>query len=325
VHALQSLAVSGFPVFGADTGGFRGTPTSEQLVRWAAHTAFTPVMQIGGGGDSHNPWDTTLFPEPWVLPTMRNLMRLHQQLFPYVYSLVCDATFAPGPPPVLPLGLAFPDDPAAAGDDCAYLFGRRMLVAPGCRGEDPRRVHLPAGTWVDWWTGDVRSGPADIDVANAPGAIPVFLAAGAIVPLLSADVDTMLESTDAATVSASHRAGPDLVRVVPPAPGDTVVWHVGGSSPGQCPGYVGALQSLEVSADADCLTMTTAAAVAPALVLELDWQASSASAPSRVEGASAYAEAASIEGVLGGCGGCWFHDDATGKVYASPVPLRVCR
>jgi hypothetical protein len=60
-------------------------------------------------------------------------------------------------------------------------------------------------------------------------------------------------------------------------------------------------------------------------VLELDWQAVSASAPSRVEGASAYAEAASIEGVLSGCGGCWFHDDATGKVYASPVPLRVCR
>jgi alpha-glucosidase (family GH31 glycosyl hydrolase) len=326
VHGLQSLAVSGFPTFGSDTGGFRnGAPTGDTLVRWAAHTAFTPVMQIGGGGPSHNPWDTTLFPETWVLPSMRKLMKLHQQLYPYLHRLVCGATLAPGAAALLPVGLVYGDDAAARADDCAYLLGEKLLVAPGCRGEDPRRVHLPAGTWVDWWTGDVHSGPTDIDAPNPPDGIPVFLAAGAIVPLFPADVDTMLDSDDVAVVSAANRAGPDLVRVVPPATDESATWERASEALGACTGPDSAVVSLTVANDGSCLALTADVEPDPPLVLDLDWQAFSPAAPSLVEGDTTFREAATIEEVRAGCDHCWFHDETTGKLYASPLPTRICR
>ena len=106
VDALQSLAVSGFPTFGSDTGGFRnGAPTSDTLVRWAGHTAFTPVMDRRRRGLTQSV-DSTQFPEAWVLPSMRRLVKLQRHL-PYLYELVCgrrSRLLAVGPA----AGLAYP-------------------------------------------------------------------------------------------------------------------------------------------------------------------------------------------------------------------------
>ncbi len=325
VHALQSLAVSGFPTFGSDTGGYRGgAPTSEVLVRWAAHTAWTPVMQVGGAGDSHNPWDTALYPEDWVLPAMRRSMKLHQRLFPYLYATVCAAAHGAGPPSVMPLGLVWPDDDAAVADDCAYLLGRDVLVAPGCRGEDPRRVHLPQGTWVDWWSGDVRAGPVDLDVANPRDAAPAFLRTGAIVPLLAAEVDTLVPTADDATVHAWTPRAPLTLRVVPPAADAEAVWRGAGHADtvARCPDDGSGLTEVRAAWDGGCLTLAVASDD-PAPQLELDWQAAAAAAPASVPG---FAEAATVEDVLGGtCTDCWFHDAVTGKLFATPVPARICR
>lgn len=319
VHGLMSLSVSGFPVFGSDTGGYRGgLPASEALVRWGAHTAFTPVMQVGGAGRSHNPWDTTLFPEPWVLSAMRKFMKTHQRLVPYLYDRVCRAHQGTVPP-ILPLGLAYADDPAARADGCAYLLGDRMLVAPACRGEDPRRVHLPAGTWVDWWTGEVHEGPADLAMPNPIDAIPVFLAAGAVVPLFPHEVDTMVPSTDPEVVSIGTAESPLVWRVVPAGvdgPGEGTVWAADG-----CPDDVSG--TLRVVADGDCQRFEGGTQDRlPAAVLELDWQAFSDAAPREVSG---FARAADRDAVLAGCDRCWFHDAADGKLYASPVPASICR
>lgn len=325
VHALQSLAVSGFPTFGSDTGGYRGgAPASEVLVRWAAHTAWTPVMQVGGAGNSHNPWDTALYPEDWVLPEMRRSMKLHQRLFPYLYAAVCAAAHDPGPPSVMPIGLVWPDDAAAVADDCAYLLGRDVLVAPGCRGEDPRRVHLPRGTWVDWWSGDVRSGPVDFDAPNPRDAAPAFLRAGAIVPLLAAEVDTLVPTTEATTVYAWASRAPLTLRVVPPAAGTEARWRGAGhpDTVGRCPDDGSGLTEVRVAWDGDCLVFDVASAD-PAPRLELDWQAASAAAPSAVPG---FTEAPAVEDVLGGtCAACWFREETTGKLFATPVPARICR
>lgn len=320
VHALQSLSVSGFPTFGSDTGGYRGgAPTSEVLVRWAAHTAFTPVMQIGGGGDSHNPWDTSLYPGDWVLPAMRKFMKTHQQLVPYLFSLVRRAS-AEGAPPVLPVGLAYPGDPDLREDGCAYMLGERMLVAPACRGEDPRRVRLPAGTWVDWWTGEVRSGPAVVDIPNPIDSIPVFLAPGAVVPLFPAEVDTMVPSIDPAVVYAWESGGALVFRVVPAQEGRPGEGRVFGPDGAATDAY------LSVALDGDCQRFDRVPPVVStrfrATVIEIDWRVFSGSPPSSVGG---FAPAASVDDVFAGCGGCWFHDAAAGKVYATPIPSAACR
>lgn len=320
VHEIQSLSVSGFPSFGSDTGGYRGgAPASEVLVRWAAHTAFTPIMQVGGAGENHNPWDATLYPEPWVLPAMRKFMKTHQQLVPYLHALVRRAA-TDALPPVLPIGLVYPDDAAAREEGCAYFLGERMLVAPACRGENPRQVHLPAGTWIDGWTGDVRSGPSDVAVPNPLDSIPVFLAPGAVVPLFPPDVDTMVPTTDPAAVHVWDSDGALVFRVVPAEAGDPGEAEVFGPDGETRDAYV------SVALDGECQRFDQTPAVPSsafaATILEVDWHVFSDSAPSSAGG---FAEVASLIDVLDGCDRCWYYDASNGKVYASPIPDSICR
>ena len=50
--------------------------------------------------------------------------------------------------------LEYPKDPATYGLDDEVMFGRDVLVAPVVwPGASERSVYLPAGTWVDYWTG----------------------------------------------------------------------------------------------------------------------------------------------------------------------------
>ena len=184
---------------------------------------------------------------------------------------------------------------------------------------------MPAGTWVDWWTGDVFGGTADIDAPNPVDQPPVFRAAGAIVPMLPPGLDTLVESASPDAVDPADPLGPHRVRIVPPAEGETASWDAGCAASLPAAAYTGVATRVSVSTGTDCVDVSAETTTAdPKLVLELDWRVMSADAPSRVEPAS-WTEAPDVETVLDGCEGCWFYDDTTGKVYASPVPERVCR
>ena len=53
VRAGTGLAVSGYPFFASDTGGFRhDRPTAEVMIRWTEYAALLPIMQYGGGGEN---------------------------------------------------------------------------------------------------------------------------------------------------------------------------------------------------------------------------------------------------------------------------------
>ncbi len=83
-----SLSVSGYPFYGSDIGGFRGGPTDEVLARWSQYAALGTIMQLGGGGTSHNPWDATEFTDTATLTSIYvRYSRLHMDLVPYIYSL----------------------------------------------------------------------------------------------------------------------------------------------------------------------------------------------------------------------------------------------
>jgi alpha-D-xyloside xylohydrolase len=75
-----------------------------------------------------------------------------------------------------------PQDPLAWRAEHQYRLGQSMLVAP-IVGEEPERdVYLPAGVWVDWWSGAVHSGPAMIRTHCPLHEFPLFAAAGALIP-----------------------------------------------------------------------------------------------------------------------------------------------
>ncbi len=213
INGFLSLAESGFPTFGSDTGGYRGgTPTREALLRWAEHTAFTPVMQLGGGGSSHNPW----MYDADAVAIYRSLARVHTALVPYL-RLGAVAASRDGTPSALSLAMAYADDLDARNDPYAYLLGTDLLVAPVV---DPdvttRAVHLPAGRWVHWFTGRAYDGAAGTQSISVPlGQPAVFLRQGAIVPMLADDVDTLVDATDTTVTDLRSRASILRARIVP--------------------------------------------------------------------------------------------------------------
>jgi alpha-glucosidase (family GH31 glycosyl hydrolase) len=209
-----SLSASGYPFYGSDIGGFRnGAPTTEALVRWAQYAALGTVMQLGGGGDSHNPWDTTLY-GPEALPIYRQYARLHTDLFPYIYSLAVQAG-ATGRPVTYPVGLVVP---GFAYED-AFMLGDALFVAPVVEaGATTRTVTLPPGEWIDWWTGErAQGGGAPVTVPAPLDRLPLWRKVGEIVVLLVTPIDTTLPVT-APGVSSLADPASTAVRVLA-APG----------------------------------------------------------------------------------------------------------
>ena len=202
VTALQSLAASGFPSFGSDTGGYRGgMPGREALLRWAEHTAFTPILQLGGDGAHHNPW--LLDAEAGAI--YRVLARAHMDLVPYFRMHAIRAS-TEGTPPVSSPALLYPEDRAGWGDPYAYLLGEDLFVASVVtEGATERALHLPPGGWVHWFTGEAFDGPADLTVPAPLGSPPVFVRRGAIIPMLPGDLDTLVDASDPTIVGASDR------------------------------------------------------------------------------------------------------------------------
>lgn len=211
-----SLAMSGFPSFGSDIGGYRGRDPSEALLlRWAAMQAPLPIMQLGGGGPHHNPW----LP-PYTAAAVegyRRLARLHLDLFPYLYGLATRASQY-GTAYVLPPAAAYPDDPAQELEADAYVVGPALYVAPiVSETAMSRTVRLPAGArfmnvGASLTGRAVHAGGAPFEVAMPPGELPLFLRIGASLPLGEPALHTLAPSADPAVVSAEAR--PRRLRVL---------------------------------------------------------------------------------------------------------------
>lgn len=240
VSAAISLPTAGFPLFGADTGGYRhGRASKELFLRWLQHTAFTGVLQIGGGSD-HHPWLSPPVKNPHApgsafdaetLAHARTLIRWHARLFPVLWTAMVRAgVHFRGLGPVRALGLVHPElagDPRLLARDAdQHYLGDHLLVAPvltppdGAK-PDQREVLFPPGKWVDLWDGSVHDGGAA--AASPPGKVLslqaaltkplVFVRAGAVLPLLRPDVDTLAPSAEPGVVSFANDHGMLWARV----------------------------------------------------------------------------------------------------------------
>lgn len=197
VVASVSLGPSGLPFFGSDTGGYRhAPPTKETFTRWFQHTALSTVMQVGTNANDL-PWEGGRGDEPFdaeMLGWYRDYARLHLRLWPYLWTHVA-ALESTGRPILRPVGFAFPELGQHPPHD--YLVGDDLLVAPVVvAGARTRDVVVPPGAWIDWFTGDVLTGPGARTVDAPLDRLPLFLRAGGVVPLLRPTVDTLSPATD---------------------------------------------------------------------------------------------------------------------------------
>ncbi|WP_062429895.1 TIM-barrel domain-containing protein [Herbidospora daliensis] len=171
-----SHGLSGIPFWSHDAGGFTGTPTPDLFVRWSQFGALSPLVRFHGT-TSREPWE---FPEDAERGAVEAL-RLRYRLMPYLYSTAVEAVTT-GLPIMRALCVDRPSDPVSWQADLQYLLGPDLLVAPMTSADGTRDVYLPAGTWVDHWTGEHHTGGRYIRVAPPLDRIPLYGRHGALIP-----------------------------------------------------------------------------------------------------------------------------------------------
>jgi alpha-D-xyloside xylohydrolase len=196
VTAGLGAGLSGMPLWASDLGGYLGvadTPNARLLERWTEYAAFSPLMEVMSSKNI-SPWNFDKNgPEGSheALDIYRKYAVLHMSLFPYRYAAAQQAAKT-GMPMMRALVLNYQDDARARATKDEYLFGPDFLVAPIIDESAQRAAYLPAGEWVDYWTGKREAG-AKVVVADAPvDVIPVWVRAGAVVPKIPEDVMTLV-------------------------------------------------------------------------------------------------------------------------------------
>jgi alpha-glucosidase (family GH31 glycosyl hydrolase) len=238
VPAALNTGLSLTPFWGSDIGGFVCKPdlSAELFVRWFQFGAFSPSFRSHGRNwHLRLPWgwntgDAGVHEEGYVPkrkelhnaevePICRRYLELRYRLLPYNYTLAREACDT-GLPMMRALWLHHPDEAEAVKCSDAFLWGRDILVAPVVeKGATARKIHLPRGTWFDWWTGEAHEGGREITRAVDLATLPIFARAGAIIPL-----DPVRQFT------AQQVTEPTELRIYPGADGDFTLYDDDGQS-----------------------------------------------------------------------------------------------
>jgi len=173
-----SFGLSGFTFWSNDVGGFTGTPSDRLYERWTQFGIFNSHIRLHGGGPRYRePWNY----EPRTQEIFRRLMELRYRFLPYLYSEAHHSAQA-GLLIMRPLVYGFQDDPTTFHIEDQFLFGQAVLVAPILDETDERKIYLPAGLWVDGWTGEIMTGPCWLDYHADLECVPFFYRGGFAVP-----------------------------------------------------------------------------------------------------------------------------------------------
>lgn len=225
IIAGLSLGPSGYPFYGADTGGYRHSPPDKEVfIRWFEQTALSSVMQIGTSSN-----DVAWEPTPKngfdaeVLELYRRYTLLHLRLMPYLWTYAKRLS-VDGRPLQRALGLAHPELGQHPNFD--YLLGDHLLVAPVVkRGDRQRELTVPEGDYLSWWDTGLISGPGPATVDAPLDRLPLYLKAGGIVPLLRPSIETLSPTDDPQRVdSFATDVGLLYVRVAPGPESDFEVY-----------------------------------------------------------------------------------------------------
>jgi alpha-glucosidase len=175
-----NLSMSGIPFVGMDIGGFWETSNGELLVRFAQLGAFMPFCRNHNatGYPLQEPW---AFGEPYE-SAYRKAIETRYQLMPYFYTLF-HAASTTGAPVIRPLYYHYPQDELACDVQDAFLVGDALLSAPIYEeGVTSRQVYLPAGFWLDYWTGDEYPGNGWSEIPAPLDRWPLLIRGNSILP-----------------------------------------------------------------------------------------------------------------------------------------------
>ena len=183
LFAGLSASSSGILYWGWDFGGFSGeVPDGELYLRSAAAAAFVPIMQYHAEFNHHRkpshdrtPWNIAQRnDDDRVLPVFRKFAKLRERLVPYLAEQAAQSVRTAAPL-MRPLYFDHPADDQVWQHPVQWMLGDDLLVAPVTEpGATEWPVYLPAGHWVDVWTGDAHAGGRVVTRTVPIAEIPVY-------------------------------------------------------------------------------------------------------------------------------------------------------
>ena len=143
-NAVHAGVHAAFGYLSEDLGGFNGTPSREQYIRWLEYGAFSPIYRTHCiQGAERMPWRFE------AESLARDYLGMRYRLLPMWYALARENHLT-GEPLLRRLDLDFPDHPEAGRND-QYLLGHGLLVAPLPGRRTPRAI-VPCA-WLRTLTG----------------------------------------------------------------------------------------------------------------------------------------------------------------------------
>jgi 1,3-alpha-isomaltosidase len=187
MFAGLSAASSGILYWGWDLAGFSGdVPDAELYLRSIAAATFVPIMQYHSEFNHHRspsrdrtPWNIAeRSGEERVLNVTRGFVELRERLIPYL-SAETEKAIAAGTSLMRPLFFDFADDERVWEFPLQWMLGDDLLVVPVLSpGVREWQVYLPAGDWVDAFTGQPVA--AGVQTRVVPiDELPVYVRASA--------------------------------------------------------------------------------------------------------------------------------------------------
>jgi alpha-D-xyloside xylohydrolase len=105
--------------------------------------------------------------------------------------------------------LEFPDDPAVGYLDRQYMLGADLLVAPVFSADGVVEFYLPAGSWTNYFTGEVVEGPGWRTERHGFESLPLYVRDGAVIPVGGRDDRPDYDYRDGLVLRAFASSSPD--------------------------------------------------------------------------------------------------------------------
>lgn len=178
------LGLSGFGFWSHDVPGFHGVPDfmnsvipDDLYVRWTQFGVFTSHMRYHG----------TSKREPWHFPKTSDIVRkwwkIRYAVIPYIYEQSKKITKT-GFPMIRALIFHHNDEKICRYIHDEYYFGDDFLVAPVMSPDNKRDIYLPAGKWVNFFSGNISDGITWLNDFQVPlSEMPVWVRYGAAIPV----------------------------------------------------------------------------------------------------------------------------------------------
>ena len=167
---------SKIPFLTNDLGGFdmglTNQPDEELYIRWLQFSMLGPITEVFSQPENPTANLAWLYSER-ADTIFRFYVHLRMQLFPYLYTYA-HLTRLTGENMIRKI----PDQLYQ------FMLGNEILVAPVYeKGATSRKVYLPEGKWVNYWTNELVNGKRELLVSAPIQQIPIFIRQGAIIPM----------------------------------------------------------------------------------------------------------------------------------------------